>query len=460
MNSKAQAGMEFLMTYGWALILVVTVIGVLVFIVSSPVSDVTFRSSDPTKLMLKGASVLAGAVQIKLQNITGGKITITALTGDGYSGLIVNESSLPLEIGAGGEILIDGTGTTGTITITYTDYAGIERTATITGSGGEPSTPAAFDAGSGTQLDPFNIRDCAGLQRINDGNLGTYNQLTQSFSCSDIPNFNPIGSDFASSFNGNFDGQGFTISGLTIDRPAEDFIGMFGYTGAGASISNVGLIGINITGKHDAGGLVGTNWGTITNSYTTGNVTGTGIGAGGLVGSNFDTVTRSYSTVDVTGLDNVGGLVGGNSFELSNSYATGNVTGNRYYAGGLTGVNVGSIVNSYSTGNVSGNETVGGLVGRNVSTITNSYSTGNIVEGVWEVGGLVGDNWASVTNGYWYTNDSLLDCYDGGNTGCPNGESEDFASDFYSATHDVYVSASPWDFDAIWDSAGSYPTLQ
>ena len=49
MNKKTQAGIEYLMTYGWALILVVTVIGVLVFIVSTPIQDVTFRSSDPTK---------------------------------------------------------------------------------------------------------------------------------------------------------------------------------------------------------------------------------------------------------------------------------------------------------------------------------------------------------------------------------------------------------------------------
>ena len=144
MNKKAQAGIEYLMTYGWALILIVTVIGVLVFIVSTPVSDVTFRSSDPTKLILKGATALAEAVQIKLQNITGGKITITTLTSEQYANLKINGQNPteadPVEIGAGGEIVLEGNGTTGTITITYRDYAGITRTTTIIGGGGEPNT--------------------------------------------------------------------------------------------------------------------------------------------------------------------------------------------------------------------------------------------------------------------------------------------------------------------------------
>jgi len=50
MNNGAQASLEYVMTYGWALVLIISVISVLVFIVSSPASDVTFSSSDPTNL--------------------------------------------------------------------------------------------------------------------------------------------------------------------------------------------------------------------------------------------------------------------------------------------------------------------------------------------------------------------------------------------------------------------------
>ena len=63
----------------------------------------------------------------------------------------------------------------------------------------------------------------------------------------------------------------------------------------------------------DVGGLVGSNSGSITTSYSTGNVTGNG-GVGGLVGISFDSITASYSTGSVTGFDDVGGLVGSDWF--------------------------------------------------------------------------------------------------------------------------------------------------
>ena len=404
MNKKAQAGLEYLMTYGWALILVVTVIGVLVFIVSTPVSDVSFRSSDPTKIMLKSASALAGAVQIKLQNITGGKITITALSGDGFSGLIVNESSLPLEVGAGGELFIEGNGTVGTITIGYMDFAGIQRTVIITGGGGGTTDPAVFDPGSGTLEDPFNIWDCVALQAINDGDLGAYYQLAQSFSCSEIANFEPIGieTDYVpiTPFTGSFDGQGFTISGLKINRSSESSVGLFGGT-INASISNVGLIGVNITGNDWVGGLVGhSELGTITNSYSTGSVNGSTI-VGGLIGNNRAFVTDSYSSVNVIGTDWVGGLIGRNINGISDCYSTGNVTGTEDYVGGLIGFNIANVTKSnHSIGTVTGVKYVGGLIGQNNSVVTTSYSSGNVI-GTTSVGGLVGFNYIThIYNSY------------------------------------------------------------
>ena len=520
MNSKAQAGLEYLMTYGWALILVVTVIGVLVFIVSTPVDDVVFRSSDPTKLMLKGASVLAGAAQIKLQNITGGKITITALTSDNYLGLKINGQDPPLEIGAGGELLLEGTGTTGTITVEYTDFAGIGRTATITGSGGdEDSTPAAFNPGSGTELDPYNIRDCDALQAVRDGDMDAYYQLTQSFSCSGIANFKPIGIgiDYApvTPFNGHFDGQGFTISGLTINRPSENYIGLFGVTTAGSTISNLGLTGVNITGgSFYTGGLIGASEGTVTNSHSSGSVAGDW-GVGVLVGYAGGSITDSYSSGTATGTYRVAGLVGDNqatvadcyflsgtvtalgiagglaglsiSGSIDTSYSNGNIIGGSF-VGGLVGDNMAHLYNSYSTGDVSGASNVGGLVGNNDNVVAFSYSTGSVtgtssevggvagsndygviggsfstgsVTGDSVVGGSVGKNGATIVNNYWYTDNPLLDCYSGGNSGCPTAASEDAASDFFGSTHEIYIGAFPWDFATIWESnAGSYPTLR
>jgi hypothetical protein len=215
--------------------------------------------------------------------------------------------------------------------------------------------------------------------------------------------FKSIG-EFGNEFTGSFDGQNHTISNLSINR-LDDDVGLFGRIGAGGEVKNVGVINVNINGgTYYVGGLVGTNEGTVSNSYSTGNVTGNNL-VGGLVGENDNgTVSNSYSTGNVTGNNMVSGLVGRNSGTVSNSYSTGNVTGESD-VGGLAGRNYGTVSNSYSTGNVTGESGVGGLVGSNYNggTVSNSYSTGNVT-GADYVGGLVGDNYdGTVSNSYWDT---------------------------------------------------------
>jgi flagellin-like protein len=253
--------------------------------------------------------------------------------------------------------------------------------------------------------------------------------------------FNPVGTyDYVEQtieFTGSFDGQNHTISNLSINRL--DYVGLFGAIGAGGEVKNVGVINVNITGEKKVGGLVGRNYGTVSNSYSTGNVTGESYDVGGLVGFNYNdgtvsnshstgnvtgagdvgglvgyneggNISNSYSTGNVTGEDEVGGVVGFNEGTVSNSYSTGNVTGESVDVGGLIGYNYdGTVSNSYSTGNVTGEEYVGGLIGYNDdSTVSNSYSTGNVT-GEKEVGGLVGDNYVgeningNISNSYWDT---------------------------------------------------------
>ena len=71
----------------------------------------------------------------------------------------------------------------------------------------------------------------------------------------------------------------------------------------------------------------------------------------------------------MTGKEYVAGLVCTNYGTITNSYATGNVNGSKY-VGGLVGENDSTIINSYSTGRVSGTSYVGGLVGRSYRGIT------------------------------------------------------------------------------------------
>jgi hypothetical protein len=221
--------------------------------------------------------------------------------------------------------------------------------------------------------------------------------------------FSPIGSENIN-FTGSYNGQGFNISNLYINRPGVNNIGLFGYTRR-AQISNLCISYSDIIGLSNIGTLAGyTKFGTnISNCYVTGTVNGTS-NVGGLVGYGDNlNISNSYSTGVVIGNSNVGGLVGYlyNSSNICNSYAADTVNGTSC-VGGLVGYgNAFKISNSYSTGVVSGDSRIGGLVGvghsysgSNSSTITNSYSTGP-VDGIEIVGGLVGlAPYLTISNSY------------------------------------------------------------
>ena len=229
-------------------------------------------------------------------------------------------------------------------------------------------------------------------------------------------------------FKGSFDGQGYEIRDLFINRPDESGVGLFGYVGVGGVIKNVSVVNATVTGGRYVGGLVGENKGTVSNSYSSSNVNGP-FGIGGLVGDNWGSVSNSYATGSVTGKWLVGGLVGDNWGSVSNSYATGSVTGAEFKVGGLVGFNFGSVSNSYATGSVTGSdEYVGGLVGDNYhGTVSNSYATGSVT-GEDGVGGLVGRNRDTVSNSYSSGSVTGDNCV-GGLVGC----NYDTVSDSYSS---------------------------
>ena len=120
--------------------------------------------------------------------------------------------------------------------------------------------------------------------------------------------FEPIGSN-DNPFRGSYDGNGYTIKNLTIDRPDEK-IGLFGWAGGG-EISNVVLENVSITGGGLTGGLVGhLTRGRIVNSHVSGRVSG-GEPTGGLVGRFAGgSIIDAHVSGTVSGDDKVGGLVG------------------------------------------------------------------------------------------------------------------------------------------------------
>ena len=241
----------------------------------------------------------------------------------------------------------------------------------------------------------------------------------------------PIASDTptgqASRYQGDFNGNGFTINNMFINRAGDD-IGLFGGIHSTTRIESLGVTNANITGQHFIGILVGASYGAIVACYTTGSVT---------------------STIASNNINDTGGMVG----LLRNAGA--------------------SIHSSYSTASVSATDYAGGLVGRAIdSAITNSYSTGRVTRtsgtGPY-IGGLIGYGSGNTITATYYDTDTS-GCVTGGSAGCttssggtpkttaelqnPTGYTGIYSA--WSANLDgVAGDDAPWDFGTTSD----YPTL-
>ena len=188
------------------------------------------------------------------------------------------------------------------------------------------------------------IRTAADLDAVRNNLMGNY-MLMNDISLAGYSagtGWKPIGGDEdGASFTGKFDGGGHKITGLTINRPSEMVVGLFGNLSSGA-ISNLGveIATGNVTGSQEAGGIAGTmSNSTITNCYSTGNVSSLGgyAFAGGIVAfATSSTITNCYTTGNISSPYESGGIgafVNGNT--ITGCYSTGSITGGM--SGGIAG---------------------------------------------------------------------------------------------------------------------------
>lgn len=189
----------------------------------------------------------------------------------------------------------------------------------------------------------------------------------------------PIGTDDNNSYNGTFDGNGKTITGLTVNQSEKNYAGLFGCLGSDGKVQNLTLENVDISGAFYVGSIVGTNFGTVSGCTASGNITGTESCIGGVVGQNKGTVTGCTVSGNISSKQYTGGVVGENFGTVSACYhATGDVTGNINYVGGVVGWNYyGTVTACY---HVNGNVTatynwVGSVAGYNggVGSVTACY---------------------------------------------------------------------------------------
>ena len=320
------------------------------------------------------------------------------------------------------------------------------------------STAAAFAGGTGTAEDPYQIANGAQLaylaSSVNSGE--TYEEknfvLTANIDLNGLP-WIPIANSFSDAllggsdyrvFAGNFDGNGYTISNVSIGSettPFEsDVFGLFGATKG--KISNLNLDTVSICGIAKiasigavvgfAGGLVGYSGGSIENCHVTGltmdmsapsNVYAAAYWVGGLVGALDGTqlineCSVSGSITEKAGKGSIGGLIGELGKAAKITYSRSNVTVN-VKADSHGGADVGGFIgkgngktdaetvirNCYATGNVTGGAYTGGFAGGLWGlNIKNCYASGNVSQAAAAMASFVGTDasdsayYGSITN--------------------------------------------------------------
>lgn len=296
---------------------------------------------------------------------------------------------------------------------------------------------AVQPSGSGTISDPYLIASLGNLIWIADPNgavsyinrMKAHYKQTSSIDAYSTrfmdsgAGFIPIGTRISGTlrpFNGEYLGNGKTISSIYINRPtANDPIGIFGSTDVGVDttlykkrVSDLTVVDANITGMNSVGFIGSCVQSDLLYVSVSGVINGSD-SVGGIAGrsSYFSVITNCYSTCDVNGANGVGGIAGSpTTTEINNSYSIGTVKGTTN-VGGFVGNATGTsgISNCYSKGDVyrlSGTSTIlGGFVGGvAVSTpLTKCYSIGKVYYGstLQTDRGFSGSSAGSYTNCLW-----------------------------------------------------------
>lgn len=199
----------------------------------------------------------------------------------------------------------------------------------------------------------YTVTSAEGLKNIAElvNNGATDINITLTGDINLTGEWTPIG-NYEQKYTGTFDGNGKTITGLTIDQKETSFLGLIGYLGSGGKVQNLTLENVNLNGNWNVGGVVGYN--------------------------NNGTVTACIASGSINGKERVGGIVGCN------------------YLGTVT-----ACYNTSSTAN--GSYLIGGVVGQNnKGIVTACYNASGSIYGEVTVGGVVGDNYTgTVTACYW-----------------------------------------------------------
>ncbi len=283
--------------------------------------------------------------------------------------------------------------------------------------------------GTGATGSPYQLADVYGLQGVdsNTTTVGNSYIMENAIDATGTATWNG-GSGFLpiTGYTATFDGNFFTINGLFSNRGAA---GLFG-SATGATIKDVGLTNVTITGSSQAGGIAANASNVnFTYDYVAGGTITTGSygAAGGIVGidSNSSTsygISNSYNTANVTDVSGgseaaVGGIVGEmGTGSITNVYSTGNTVnssngtnynsqGDAGYSGGIVGLlGTGSgqtlnITDVFSSSYITGPYNLGGY-GGTIGAIVGYYASGSSTIAVHLTNAYYDSNTSNVSSAY------------------------------------------------------------
>lgn len=249
----------------------------------------------------------------------------------------------------------------------------------------------------------------------------------------------PIGAIVNNSFKGSFNGNGYAVYGLQMNRAYYDFGGLFGVSQG--EIENLRLIDAKIDGEY---------------GINTNVTVGSGTVEGDVDYNDKDVWTDPDGSVTVDSLDKydrngvstatVGMICGYNLGVIADCYVSGSVKGNTY-VGAVAGRNTGTVSGCAVDAQVESKLTAGGICGitGNSATVTDCVSQGSVSASV--AGGIIGSAKGNVTRVYTTCEVS------GGVVNKDFGEGYPIYSQVYTVTKEqaaeVSFDGGNWDYDRI-----------
>lgn len=251
-------------------------------------------------------------------------------------------------------------------------------------------TAVAFTQGRGTKEEPWLIENAEQLaylaQQVNNGTDYRWKhfRLVSDLDLS-VKEWTPIGTE-GNLFWGGFDGDGHTITGMTITGKENSYVGLFGecrnFTADSSYIKSVTVKGANISGKSFVGAIAGAG-ANISDCYSIENTIYASRCVGGVCGSLIGKISGCYNSSSVSGISTAGGIMGSASYEgnvgngvVQYCYNIGAVTVRQQDSsvGGITGASAHryNISNCLNCGKITGNgKNVGGIAGSTDSNYMN-----------------------------------------------------------------------------------------